>query len=646
MGEKNNDLMNKVSQNKISNASKSDIPDLQERVLRSKNQSLNNQSNLYENEELQEQNDIAGEQDSIEDNEDLTNFEDENSTLDDGEVLEEEQTQYDEQKRKAIPKIEKQAVIKLFSNPKIWIFLGIVLAFIFFIMLVAIIADQVNGNTEDSPLNTSPEVLNYIEGNGDYQTLVEYLEYLGFCENGVDSDDPKNCDSDNFANFFKHFKNVYDEFSKFKDKNGDSIKLNIHLLLETISYNITDNELMEYADKVDDNKDLYKTNLVSISSDKKLYNELTALSEAMVEQVEEQVFYNHIVPTTGECRQTMDKLEYYRISNEKYVSFLKYGKVHENYSGNPKIIKTHGVDECEIPGQVIEEVVPPTEEDPTIDVSGIKTTSISVKVPGVNSSYKIAWVSDLHLISENDRNNSTTAMNRYNNDFFKTSKHSDEWLPIIIEYINRNNFDLVIFGGDMVDQGTKDNISLFKTYYDKVTVPKMYIRADHDKQVDLYGTKGDTTSITSENDVYTKTLGNVKIVGVNYTVANISENALSILNSEYSSASNVILATHVPFKSDYEPTKESLKNFSVGLNRSVPYYFWNSSSENNGRYHIEGNISDFLTNYVYNENTKTRYVLAGHMHASWKGQINNEGTFEQIFGPAYEGNVGVINITP
>ena len=74
------------------------------------------------------------------------------------------------------------------------------------------------------------------------------------------------------------------------------------------------------------------------------------------------------------------------------------------------------------------------------------------------------------MIAENDRKNSTTAQSRYDNNFYTSGTHSDEWLKQIVTYLNNGNFDAVIFGGDMVDQGTVDSINLFKEYYNKINI--------------------------------------------------------------------------------------------------------------------------------------------------------------------------------
>ena len=57
-------------------------------------------------------------------------------------------------------------------------------------------------------------------------------------------------------------------------------------------------------------------------------------------------------------------------------------------------------------------------------------------------------------------------------------------------------------------------------------------------------------------------------------------------------------------------------------------------------------MESYLNQYVFGSNTKVRQVLAGHMHAIWSGKLNNSGTNQTVFGPAYDGNIGVVTLTP
>lgn len=230
----------------------------------------------------------------------------------------------------------------------------------------------------------------------------------------------------------------------------------------------------------------------------------------------------------------------------------------------------------------------------------------------------MAWVSDLHLISSADRNSSDTAKNRYNNDFYTSGTHSDVWLPQIVTNLNEENFDAVIFDGDMVDQGTVENIKLLKEYYDKNTV-------------------------TSTSDLYSFSLGDVLFIGIDYSNKDLSDSVYKDLTSKINNASNVIIATHVPYESK---TSSGLRDKSFSLRCRL--YYWQSEDSNSAYYFSsDSNIqmNQYLNDNIYN-GSKVKYVLAGHMHGDWSGTISSSGLKEQVFNPAFNGYVGVIHLIP
>ena len=50
-------------------------------------------------------------------------------------------------------------------------------------------------------------------------------------------------------------------------------------------------------------------------------------------------------------------------------------------------------------------------------------------------------------------------------------------------------------------------------------------------------------------------------------------------------------------------------------------------------------------NMLYDEDSNCAYVLAGHMHAAWEGEIR-EGLTQHIFSPAFIGVIGVVHVVP
>lgn len=222
---------------------------------------------------------------------------------------------------------------------------ALIVVTIFVVIIIVIVAIIMGAslNSDESDLNSNEDIIAYVKDYNDeieFPTLVDYFVYMGICEDN-DNEFVKinNCENSSTGKFFKEFKSIYKKYhNDYKDKDGNGIDLDVRLLLETVSYYRTDMELFE-------------ENMFSTAR-----QELNDLSEAMVEQIQEKGDYykkvtekkcnydgrqgKNVCEEVVTCKlQQSDKVgsTYYRISDDKYISYLKYGKVHENYSGNVKI---------------------------------------------------------------------------------------------------------------------------------------------------------------------------------------------------------------------------------------------------------------------------------------------------------------------
>ena len=197
-----------------------------------------------------------------------------------------------------------------------------ILAVIFIIVIIIVISVAgVTNQDDESELNSNATVKNYIIGTATEDELTDTLVYMNLCLNNDSDVRKKECLNSPAGKYFTHLKEIYNDYQKYEDKNGEPIKLNIDLLLETQSYGISDMELFS-----DENVD-------------KLLKDADDLAEAQVELYQE---YGDLYKSSGNsCSVSSDKIvlgtngeeSYYRISNDKYISYLLYGKVHENYKG-------------------------------------------------------------------------------------------------------------------------------------------------------------------------------------------------------------------------------------------------------------------------------------------------------------------------
>jgi hypothetical protein len=273
---------------------------------------------------------------------------------------------------------------------------------------------------------------------------------------------------------------------------------------------------------------------------------------------------------------------------------------------------------------------------------------ITVEIEGLDREYRISWVSDVHLITDHEAGGDVqpeyldTLDERYNQlPVDENGLHSDEFWDEIIKYINYENFDLAIFGGDIMDYCSTSNVETVKEGLDSLRMGYMYIRSDHDYGT-WYGNYKFTDSVASElqktidgDEISRKffDFGDFIVLGIDNSYMDMPEYYLNMVEEVYSRGKPVIMATHVPYGSLVD---DSLAELSMKERNTL--YYWG------GKYQPNEITSKYL-DLIYDENTVVAQVLAGHMHASWDGMISDTLS-EHIFAPSYAGNIGVINVVP
>lgn len=219
---------------------------------------------------------------------------------------------------------------KLLSKKILFTTILIAILVIIFILIIVVVLTR--AESDQSEVNTSQEVTGIITGEKDFSKTTDYLVYLGICRELKNKDEEQaECEKSAYGQYLLYFNSVYKEYQNKTDKYDNPIELDIPLILETISYNRNDstlNEVLESENLAVNNQTKTKNSI---------YEEVDNLAEALVEEIEE---YGKLYTLNdyGHCslRENVTYKTYYRISDDKYVSYLKYGKVHENYQGKPK----------------------------------------------------------------------------------------------------------------------------------------------------------------------------------------------------------------------------------------------------------------------------------------------------------------------
>lgn len=283
-----------------------------------------------------------------------------------------------------------------------------------------------------------------------------------------------------------------------------------------------------------------------------------------------------------------------------------------------------------------------------------RTEEVTIAVPGASREYTLAWVSDVHMITDQEPADGVmgeftdTLKQRYELLFVTKDEepvHSADLWPEIVRFLNYGGFDGIVFGGDMMDYCSRSNMDAFMRGYGQIdpNVPLLYIRADHDYGV-WYGgeawTKEDAAGLhrTIDGDAPDEKyldFGEFIVIGINASTGNMPLEQYEFVRELYDRGKPVIIATHVPYASWIDT---SLEELSMEV-RGVKYYW------GDGSYIADQITWSYLTEMIYSADTSVCGVLAGHLHAGWDGPLT-ERVSQHIFTPAFQGVIGIIRIVP
>lgn len=283
-----------------------------------------------------------------------------------------------------------------------------------------------------------------------------------------------------------------------------------------------------------------------------------------------------------------------------------------------------------------------------------QTEEITLLMEGIDREYTIAWVSDLHLVSDHEAGENLgdvhaeylDAIEKRYEELAVTPDgvHAQQLWTDIIKYLNCQQLDGVIFGGDMMDYCSNSNVAMIKEGLDRLNTRYMYIRADHDYGAYYGGVFFEETEarelhqIIDGDEISHKfwDMGDFLVLGIDNSTKDMPEYYFNMVSDVLSRGKPVILATHVPYESQVDM---SLSELSQQVRSTI--YYWSGESE---RYHPNPVTQNYL-DQLYAPDTAVVQVLAGHLHASWDGMISAQ-TPQHIFAPAFSGTIGIVHIIP
>lgn len=260
--------------------------------------------------------------------------------------------------------------------------------------------------------------------------------------------------------------------------------------------------------------------------------------------------------------------------------------------------------------------------------------------------YDILFLTDTHVVVRDDSDSAQESENnaeRYGmfegEDGISSAKRFAEW----IDYANKQEVDMVLLGGDIIDSPTKANTDYLEKQLVKLNMPYMYTLGNHDwtfpweymteKGEEEYlpffaSYMNDNTAIHSwEND-------ELMIIAVDNSSGQVND----AVNDEYEeflgSGKPVIVMSHVPFLTQSVLTKaKETWNTAVVL-----------GGGNYGGIYPDETSEKFLE-LTNAEESPVELVLAGHVHFYDRDYIDGPKQILQIVGGAgYNGEAVLIHI--
>ncbi|MBR4673379.1 MAG: metallophosphoesterase [Victivallales bacterium] len=286
-------------------------------------------------------------------------------------------------------------------------------------------------------------------------------------------------------------------------------------------------------------------------------------------------------------------------------------------------------------------------DEETATKLGLTFETVEIEIEGLKKDYAFLWMADYHLIAEDlsemEEKNIDIAKKRIDKNFRNPNngKTSLENWSLLPDCLNKTGADAILFGGDICDFGSLANIRALKEGMHKLTIPYMYVRADHDVAPWWLAAKKTEAvkelekSIDGYEPVLVLEFDDLMVVGFNVSTSNMSKEGLARFKEAYAKRKPIILVTHVPIDPLVEPRVGEIYKERDPKHRNLT---WGDDCN----YKPNAQTREFL-DLVCAEDSPVKTVLAGHLHFSWHGMLTKTIS-EHLFVPSFRGNIGVIRV--
>lgn len=285
------------------------------------------------------------------------------------------------------------------------------------------------------------------------------------------------------------------------------------------------------------------------------------------------------------------------------------------------------------------------------DVSNEVPRDISVdmkklQIPGLEKTYRFAFVNDVHIVSaqdmENPANDTETLRQRYEQFTMDDRSSTDTW-NLIYSQLDQMDCDAVLFNGDMLDFYSESNFSILKDGLNSIQTPYFYLRADHDvmpfwcEELDEALIEDAQMQFDQNPAVPVLDYGELIVMGINMNTSQISEKALEQIEEIFQRNVPIVIVAHVPFDSIANDDL-AVASKEVWGNRIL---LW--GNKEGDCYVPDDNTGRFL-DLLYADDSPVVAVVGAHLHFAHESMLTNQIP-EYVFDASYKGTIGLLEIS-
>lgn len=278
-------------------------------------------------------------------------------------------------------------------------------------------------------------------------------------------------------------------------------------------------------------------------------------------------------------------------------------------------------------------------EYPDIQVSHVE----EIVIPGIEGEYEFLFLTDLHLAIKTREDAGPYGSAQERIDAFSNAKGtvSAKQLPQWISYANKQQFDAVLLGGDMIDYYSDENAAYLAGYLNQLKMPYLFTLGNHE----LFSPWEEAISQDSViYELFQDKSGAFQVLeyeefaicAVDNEAYQVNEASLAAMREwiETNSDKPVILLAHVPF---YTERNSSLLETTMSVWGQALVIGTGEGTRDTTA------VSRAFIETILGEGSPVIAIFTGDNHFYHKGNLT-DSVVQWVGAPAYAGDGMIIKI--